>query len=82
MLYIVTKTRNKKPKFVNSLKKKGLQFRFKLFASRIDLILIGKSFQSIGAMTEKALKPYVFKLYGLITRRHLSDDERRYLAGS
>ena len=41
---------------------------------------IGKSFQSIGAMTEKALKPYVFihviGLYGLITRRHLSEDER------
>ena len=26
---------------------------------------IGKSFQSIGAMTEKALKPYAFKLKGL-----------------
>ena len=35
MLYIVTKTRNKKPKFVNSLKKKGLQFRFK-FIYNID----------------------------------------------
>ena len=43
---------------------------------------MGKSFQSIGAMTEKALNPYVFKLEGLITRRHLSEDERSYLAGS
>ena len=43
---------------------------------------IGKSFQSIGAMIEKALKLYVFKLLGLITRHHLSEDERRYLAGS
>ena len=32
-------------------------------------------------MTEKALKPYVFKLQGLITRGHLSEDDRRYLAG-
>ena len=42
-------------------KKKGLQFRFKLIYI-IDLMSIGKSFQSIGAITEKALKPYVFKL--------------------
>ena len=53
-----------------------------LFTSSIDVMSIGKSFQSIGAMTEKALNPYVFKLQRLITRRHLSEDDRRYLAVS
>ena len=67
-LYIVTKIKNKKPKIVNvnvnSIKKKSLQFRLNLFTSSIDLMSIGKSltFPSIGAMAEKALKPYVFKL--------------------
>ena len=31
---------------------------------------IGRSSQSIGALTEKALKSYVFKLLGLIARHH------------
>ena len=47
---------------LNSFKKKGLQFRLNLFTLSIDLMSIDKSFQSIEAMTEKALKPYVFKL--------------------
>ena len=38
------------------------QVKTALFTSLIDLMSMGKSFQSIGAMTEKALKPYVFKL--------------------
>ena len=61
-------------KFINSLKK-VFNLDLNLFTSSIDLMSIGKSFQSIGAITEKALKPYVFKLLGLIARRHLSEDE-------
>ena len=61
-IYIVTKIQNKKPKIVRKLARKVFNLDLNLFISSIDLMSMGKSFQSRGAMTEKALKPYVFKL--------------------